>query len=748
MSIQLADQSIKYPTRVCENLLVKVGKFIFPVDFVVLEIDEDELVPIILGRPFLATTRAMIDVHEGKLSLRVGNETITFNIGKSMKSKHSRDNYLYCADQTAKLVEEQWVDTVYHDGKWTEEEEEEDSNNALAVSFHPKTEPVEPLEWKTLRSRLKPSSLEPPELKLKELTEHLEYGFLQENNQLPVVISSALSVDKKTRLLEVRIEKTKRSKNDQKPTRNGKKTKSQEQDKEISQKSQPDQPDTETLAEGNEGALHLGPERPRVYFDLSAKDKERYNADIRATNILLQGLLKYIYSLINHYTNAKDIWDNVKMLLKGSELTNEDLESQLFDDFEHLCQHKRETIHDYYVRFAKLINDMCNIKMTMSRMQLNSKFVNNMLPEWGRLNRGQGNNARGAGVAGYGGAQNRVWNANPGQAKQVKCYNYNGIGHIARNYTQPERPQNFKYFKDKMLLMQAQENGVALDEEQLLFIAADDCYAFDSDVDEAPTAQTMLMANLSSDAVCEHHEEHEMHDDVQPNYVVDSHVNYTSDSNMIKYDLLPSKSQVKINIFALIQLFSEFEKTCKKRITPTGLTEGERGFEQTKECYLTEVIPFFKTLKEHFEGIQNALTKEIKEMKDIFEELEAEVDQNVVNRKHDEIERKNLLIANDNLITDCMSKEGFYIAMNSELTVYRFTKMHEAHTIVHTRCLELEAELSKLRDKVQKDDHTKLVKRFSNLEVNQLNLELKYQNLKESFGNDPSPPARDTPDFD
>ncbi|GJX09236.1 retrovirus-related pol polyprotein from transposon TNT 1-94 [Tanacetum coccineum] len=60
----------------------------------------------------------------------------------------------------------------------------------------------------------------------------------------------------------------------------------------------------------------------------------------------------------------------------------------------------------------------------------------------------------------------------------------------------------------------------------------------------------------------------------------------------------------------------------------------EKGFEQIKECYLTEVIPFFKTLKEHFNGIQKALTKEIKEMKEIFEELEAEVDQNVMNRKY------------------------------------------------------------------------------------------------------------------
>ncbi|GKB43551.1 hypothetical protein Tco_0888493 [Tanacetum coccineum] len=195
---------------------------------------------------------------------------------------------------------------------------------------------------------------------------------------------------------------------------------------------------------------------------------------------------------------------------------------------------------------------MRNIKMNMSIMQLNSKFLNNMLPECGRFitavklnrglrdsnydqlyaylkqheahanknkmltssnprnqatvqdgkvvvqnvqgrqNRGQGNNARGAGTAGYGGAQNRVGNSNLGQVRQVKCYNYNGIGHIARNYTQPKRPQNSEYFKDKMLLMQAQENGVALDEEQLLFLAGGQNNAVDEDVDEQPVQDLAL----------------------------------------------------------------------------------------------------------------------------------------------------------------------------------------------------------------------------------------------------------------
>nr|GEW18000.1 integrase, catalytic region, zinc finger, CCHC-type, peptidase aspartic, catalytic [Tanacetum cinerariifolium] len=63
----------------------------------------------------------------------------------------------------------------------------------------------------------------------------------------------------------------------------------------------------EPFAEGTEGAPQLGPARPRVYYDLSQEEKDRYNADIRATNILLQGLPKDIYTLINHYTDAKDI---------------------------------------------------------------------------------------------------------------------------------------------------------------------------------------------------------------------------------------------------------------------------------------------------------------------------------------------------------------------------------------------------------------------------------------------------------
>nr|GEZ10737.1 hypothetical protein [Tanacetum cinerariifolium] len=187
----------------------------------------------------------------------------------------------------------------------------------------------------------------------------------------------------------------------------------------------------------------------------------------------------------------------------------------------------------------------------------------------GRQNRGYGMNPRGGGAAGYGGVQNRVGNVNPGQARPVKCYNCNGAGHIARNCTQPKRPQNSVYYKDKMLLMQAQENRVALDAKQLLFLAGRHDNTFDDDVDKQPIQDLALNVDnvfqaddcdafdsdiLSEvqdhdhyqDAICAHQEEHAMHDSVQLNHIVDSHADYTSDSNMIPYDQYVKDNEVPV----------------------------------------------------------------------------------------------------------------------------------------------------------------------------------------------------------
>ena len=81
-TLQMADKSMAQPKGVLEDVLIKVGKFIFPLDFVVMKLEEDNQVPLLLGRPFLATEAALIDVQKGELTLRVGNEAVHFNLDK------------------------------------------------------------------------------------------------------------------------------------------------------------------------------------------------------------------------------------------------------------------------------------------------------------------------------------------------------------------------------------------------------------------------------------------------------------------------------------------------------------------------------------------------------------------------------------------------------------------------------------------------------------------------------------------
>ncbi|GJZ12425.1 DNA-directed DNA polymerase [Tanacetum coccineum] len=98
MSLELADRSIQYPRGIFENVLIKVDKFVLPIDFVILDMPEDSRVPIILRRPFLATARAMIDVFNKKITLRVGDDEVIFDMDQSIKRPPAEDNECYGMD--------------------------------------------------------------------------------------------------------------------------------------------------------------------------------------------------------------------------------------------------------------------------------------------------------------------------------------------------------------------------------------------------------------------------------------------------------------------------------------------------------------------------------------------------------------------------------------------------------------------------------------------------------------------------
>ena len=85
ITLQMADRTLAHPEGVLEDVLIKVGKFVFPVDFVVINMEEDKQVPLLLGRPFLATGAALIDLKKRELTLRVGDEAVHFNLNHSLK---------------------------------------------------------------------------------------------------------------------------------------------------------------------------------------------------------------------------------------------------------------------------------------------------------------------------------------------------------------------------------------------------------------------------------------------------------------------------------------------------------------------------------------------------------------------------------------------------------------------------------------------------------------------------------------
>ncbi|GJX11655.1 reverse transcriptase domain-containing protein [Tanacetum coccineum] len=107
MTLELADRSITQPIGIAEDVYVKVGKFQFPADFVVVDFDADPRVPLILGRSFLKTGRALIDVYKGELTLRVGKEAITFNLDQTSRySSNYNDNSVNRIDVIEMACEE------------------------------------------------------------------------------------------------------------------------------------------------------------------------------------------------------------------------------------------------------------------------------------------------------------------------------------------------------------------------------------------------------------------------------------------------------------------------------------------------------------------------------------------------------------------------------------------------------------------------------------------------------------------
>ncbi|XP_061339399.1 uncharacterized protein LOC133286070 [Gastrolobium bilobum] len=177
------------PNGVIEDVLVKVDKFIFPVDFVVLDMEEEGYMPLLLSRPFLATAQAIIDVEKGKLKLRMDDEKVTSNVFDVMK--HAKDNNDYFrVDILEELLLEKKTDgqTLDKEMKFFDENSPKESSEV----------PVKELEKKE-----SDITVGAPKVELKELPSTLKYVFLGDAETYPVIINKELSNSEETKLMKV-----------------------------------------------------------------------------------------------------------------------------------------------------------------------------------------------------------------------------------------------------------------------------------------------------------------------------------------------------------------------------------------------------------------------------------------------------------------------------------------------------------------------------------------------------------------
>ncbi|GJR80209.1 reverse transcriptase domain-containing protein [Tanacetum coccineum] len=296
---------------------------------------------------------------------------------------------------------------------------------------------------------------------------------------------------------------------------------------------------------------------------------------------------------------AKDLWEKVQLLMQGTSLTKQEKECKLCDAFDKFTHIKGESLHQYYLRFTQLMNDMNIYNMKLEQFQVNTKFLNSLPPEWSKfvtdvkllkdlhttnfdqlhayleqyeLHANEGRqNSYAAGTSGTRANTSGTGGNYSGQQRVVKCFNCQGEGHMARQCPKPKRKRDATWFREKVLLVEAQGNGKVLNEEELEFLAdpgiaegpvtqsvithnaayqADDLDAYDSDCDEISTAKAVLMANLSSygsDVLSEvpysdntnndmlNQSVQEMPYSEQPHLVNYPENEITSDSNIIPY---------------------------------------------------------------------------------------------------------------------------------------------------------------------------------------------------------------------
>nr|GEX26531.1 retrovirus-related Pol polyprotein from transposon TNT 1-94 [Tanacetum cinerariifolium] len=128
-----------------------------------------------------------------------------------------------------------------------------------------------------------------------------------------------------------------------------------------------------------------GVTRLKKYSELSAMKAIQADCDVKATNIIFQGLPPKVYALVRNHKVAKELWERIQLLIQGTSLTKHKRECKLYNEFDKFAYEKGETLREFYLRFSLLLNDMNIYNMKLEQFQVNTKFLNTLPPEWSKF---------------------------------------------------------------------------------------------------------------------------------------------------------------------------------------------------------------------------------------------------------------------------------------------------------------------------------------------------------------------------
>ncbi|XP_018624301.1 uncharacterized protein [Nicotiana tomentosiformis] len=202
VSLQPVDQTTNLHEGIIEDILVWVDKFVFPVDFIVVDMEVNKEVPLILGRPFLCAGKAILDIYEGQLMLRMGNEKVVFQMKRMMKypSDDASANSCFKLDVVGELAERYNFDKLVGDTLErciTQSSTVDDEDPEIKKEV----EALETEDQVVYEEELKEEASK-PNVELKVLPTHLKYALFETNN-FHVIISADLTGAQERKMVEL-----------------------------------------------------------------------------------------------------------------------------------------------------------------------------------------------------------------------------------------------------------------------------------------------------------------------------------------------------------------------------------------------------------------------------------------------------------------------------------------------------------------------------------------------------------------